>query len=660
MARAAHELRGAGHGDRARRRGAAARAGWRCGRRWRLESQLDRLAAGLADLDAARCGRTAGRGPAALPARARRAQHRRRLAARGALGGPAPALSLGWRARGGVGRSRAAGPGARQPGVATRMEHGSGPVEVSGRRAGRRALVEVRDGGPAAGDRRRGATAGAACGSPPRPSRRPAGRLERGAHARGHAWPRWSCRWPSRERAASAAGAAFLMLALALACGGLAASEVSSRVREVEAAVGEPVPVLVAARDVAPGAELRPGRPGGARGARAVRAAGRDVARPRRPSGRRWRRGWSRAATSPSASLGAGGGRRPRGGPGPLRRGERALEVAVAGGESLAGVAGPGSRVDVLVSTDPGEGAGRTLLALESVELLDLTRGGAAQARSSATRRRRGRRGRRRRRLLGRHAAGDRAARRSTSPRLRTSRARCACCRGRPGTGARAGRAAVAAGGPVAVRPPTATSPRERERRHQLDPVAAPEPARVVPAGRALARAARPCAGRWWPPARRSRSSPATTTGGGQRPVEPLAPEARDGREGAAVEALDHLHQPVLVLALDRRPRADGSRPAGRSARATWPRRRRACAAARRAGAPRSTRPGGTGPARRARAAAAGRRCATTIPTWFTGLLVTVWIARSASERPRNSHRSPVAAASSASASGSAWSPSRA
>ena len=47
-----------------------------------------------------------------------------------------------------------------------------------------------------------------------------------------------------------------LLLALALACGGLAASEVASRVREVEATVGEPVPVLVAARDVAPGAEL--------------------------------------------------------------------------------------------------------------------------------------------------------------------------------------------------------------------------------------------------------------------------------------------------------------------------------------------------------------------------------------------------------------------
>jgi hypothetical protein len=32
------------------------------------------------------------------------------------------------------------------------------------------------------------------------------------------------------------------------------------------------------------------------------------------------------------------------------------------------------------------------------------------------------------------------------------------------------------------------------------------------------------------------------------------------------------------------------------------------------------------------------------MPTWLTGLLVSVWIARSAPERPLNSHRSPVAA----------------
>jgi signal transduction histidine kinase len=33
--------------------------------------------------------------------------------------------------------------------VSNAIEHGSGPVEISGRREGRLALVEVRDGGPA-------------------------------------------------------------------------------------------------------------------------------------------------------------------------------------------------------------------------------------------------------------------------------------------------------------------------------------------------------------------------------------------------------------------------------------------------------------------------------------------------------------------------------
>jgi pilus assembly protein CpaB len=168
------------------------------------------------------------------------------------------------------------------------------------------------------------------------------------------------------------------MLALALACGGLAASEVSGRVREVEEAVGSPVPVLVAARDVAPGADLRPADvamrdvPSRFAPPDALRAAGEAVGTP--VAAGLVKDSYITVSTL-GATEGAGGG-----GPGPLRRGERALEVAVAGGESLAGVAGPGSRVDVLVSTDPGEGPGRTQLALERVELLDLTAGGGAEA----------------------------------------------------------------------------------------------------------------------------------------------------------------------------------------------------------------------------------------------------------------------------------------
>ena len=59
----------------------------------------------------------------------------------------------------------------------------------------------------------------------------------------------------------------------------------------------------------------------------------------------------------------------------PLAPGERSLDVAVAGGAALA-TAVPGTRVDVLVTTDPSSGGGRTFLALEDVELLAVRPGG--------------------------------------------------------------------------------------------------------------------------------------------------------------------------------------------------------------------------------------------------------------------------------------------
>jgi pilus assembly protein CpaB len=69
--------------------------------------------------------------------------------------------------------------------------------------------------------------------------------------------------------------------------------------------------------------------------------------------------------------LTAGQLRGARRGGGTLRRGERALEVAVAGGQALL-EATPGARVDVLVTSEPRAAAGRTVVALEGVELLAL------------------------------------------------------------------------------------------------------------------------------------------------------------------------------------------------------------------------------------------------------------------------------------------------
>ena len=157
-----------------------------------------------------------------------------------------------------------------------------------------------------------------------------------------------------------------LLLSLALASGGLAASQVRDRELSVEAKVGPLVPVVVAKREIPTDERLRPG----------------DLAVERVPArfvppdalGAPGRLTGARTAVpvTPGAYLtagllrGAGAAE-----DGPLKPGERALEIAVGGGSALA-PAGPSSRVDVLVSTQRHEGAGRTFVALEDVELLDL------------------------------------------------------------------------------------------------------------------------------------------------------------------------------------------------------------------------------------------------------------------------------------------------
>jgi hypothetical protein len=127
----------------------------------------------------------------------------------------------------------------------------------------------------------------------------------------------------------------------------------------------------------------------------------------------------------------------------------------------------------------------------------------------------------------------------------------------------------------------------------------------------------------------------------------------RDATAGAtsetrAVEALDDLHQPILVVALDRTlelahpgalavfgsPRDDGFlQPVQLDAAVTL------------AGPHVGQRTPELGmPQQRRRSSSA-----MTMPTWLTGLFVTVWIVRSASERPRKSQTSPVEAPGTAS-----------
>lgn len=159
-----------------------------------------------------------------------------------------------------------------------------------------------------------------------------------------------------------------LLLSVALASGGLAASQVHERERSTAAQTGPAVPVLVAARDLAAGARVRAG-------ALAVRrvparfvppdalasAAGVAGARPAVPVAAG---GFVTAGIleGPNSEHSGGGG---------VGRGWRAVVVEVSAAVGLR----PGVRVDVVVSTESGAGGGRTLVALAGVELLRLDTG---------------------------------------------------------------------------------------------------------------------------------------------------------------------------------------------------------------------------------------------------------------------------------------------
>ena len=157
-----------------------------------------------------------------------------------------------------------------------------------------------------------------------------------------------------------------LLLSVALASGGLAASRVHERERSVAAQVGPAVPVLVAARDLRAGARV-PARALAVRRLPA-RFVPRDVlaspagvvgARPAVPVA---------AGGYLTAGLFQGSNSQRSGGGGGVGRGWRAVAVEVSGPAGLAA----GSRVDVLVSTESGAGGGRTLVALAGAELLRL------------------------------------------------------------------------------------------------------------------------------------------------------------------------------------------------------------------------------------------------------------------------------------------------
>jgi pilus assembly protein CpaB len=182
-----------------------------------------------------------------------------------------------------------------------------------------------------------------------------------------------------------------IMLAFALAAGGLAASRVHGRAAEIEQQVGPLVPVLAARTEIEAGKLVSAGM-------LVVRhvpqrfAPADALAAPEQALGQRLGAPVSAGGYVTQGALAAAAGGDGRDQLAPLARGERSIEVAVAGGDALEG-AEPGTRVDVLVTTDSRSGSGRTFLALQDVELLgvraasrsDSEDGAAAHASALAT-----------------------------------------------------------------------------------------------------------------------------------------------------------------------------------------------------------------------------------------------------------------------------------
>lgn len=145
VARASHELRGPAAAIGLAVAGLRREPGGRR-RTLALEGQLERMGAGLADLEAARSGSRAE--PRMVRVGVDRWLRGAALGWRPVAGEAGRALRFRWE---GAPATVCADSGrlAQAFGnlVANAVEHGSGPVEVRGRRAGRRVVLEVRDRG---------------------------------------------------------------------------------------------------------------------------------------------------------------------------------------------------------------------------------------------------------------------------------------------------------------------------------------------------------------------------------------------------------------------------------------------------------------------------------------------------------------------------------
>jgi len=160
---------------------------------------------------------------------------------------------------------------------------------------------------------------------------------------------------------------ALLLGGLALVLGGLAASSVAGREAALSRRVGSLVDIVIARRPIAAGAPVRAA-------ALAVRrvperfAPSDPVQSPDSVSGLKATVDIPAGTDLTNALVGDG---RPRPAGPAIGRGQRVAEIVALGSPALVT---PGSRVDVLVTSEPhaGEG-GEAVLALEDVEVLDAT-----------------------------------------------------------------------------------------------------------------------------------------------------------------------------------------------------------------------------------------------------------------------------------------------
>ncbi len=162
-----------------------------------------------------------------------------------------------------------------------------------------------------------------------------------------------------------------VILAFALAAGGLAASQVRGSIEEVESRVGAPTPVVVARQDIRGGTRLQPQM---LERMLTVQEVPERFVPPDSLTAPQEAVGLRVAAPLAAGSYVTVGDLETavaRDGPAGLElaSGERVVEVPVADGSI--GAAPPGARVDVLVTTRPEAGGGRTYVALQEVELLD-------------------------------------------------------------------------------------------------------------------------------------------------------------------------------------------------------------------------------------------------------------------------------------------------